>query len=144
MDTGAFIALAVSNDPNHQSARRLYESLVQARVPVLLTNHIVDETCTWLMRDRSMGHRAAVTFGKYLLENAEAWANPASSSKKLLRVIYSSQELERRAWEIFNGYETAGFTFTDCVSFAAMELASCKRAFTYDSHFEIYGYERIG
>ena len=37
VDTGAFIALAAANDPNHESAKSVYEALIADRTPLVLT-----------------------------------------------------------------------------------------------------------
>jgi len=144
VDTGAFIALAAANDPNHESAKSVYEALIADRTPLVLTNHVVDETCTWLLRDRSMGHRAACVFGEFLRANAEPLTAEAGSPRKLICVLYSGPDIENRAWEIFRGYPTSGFTFTDCVSFAVMQHLGITWAFTYASHFDMLGFQRIG
>ena len=43
---------------------------------------------------------------------------------------------EDKAWEIFLQYEEAGFSYTDCSSFAVMERLRIDTAFTFDMHFK--------
>ena len=60
-----------------------------------------------------------------------------------LVVVYTTHEIEREAWDIFVKYETAGFSYTDCVSFAVMRRFGLSTAFTFDSHFDIMGFRRL-
>ena len=65
-------------------------------------------------------------------------------SASTLVVLYSTPETESAAWDIFARYDTAGFSFTDCVSFVVMEALGIRKAFTFDEHFEVMGFERVG
>ena len=68
---------------------------------------------------------------------------PVILPKKGIVRVYSTPDLERRAWQIFKKYDTAGFSFTDCVSFAVMEALEIKQAFTFDEHYDVMGFERL-
>ena len=59
VDTGAWFALAVQNDPDHEAA---VAWLRQNRTPLVTTDYILAETVTLLrMRDKTLrGHRLAV------------------------------------------------------------------------------------
>ena len=59
VDTGAWFALAVQNDPDHEAA---VAWLRQNRTPLITTDYILAETVTLLrMRDKTLrGHRLAV------------------------------------------------------------------------------------
>lgn len=146
LDTGAFIALASITDAHHEEAVAKYREIVQGKIQLVTTNHIVDETCTWLLRDRSMGHSAAVKFGQFIQDTAISLsmseALPPSTSAGFI-LVYSSPEIEQKAWNIFRRYNTSGFTFTDCTSFAVMSILSITQAFTYDEHFGIMGFQRL-
>lgn len=57
--------------------------------------------------------------------------------------MYTTPEIENTAWQIFEKYDTAEFSFTDCVSFAVMQAMGLKKAFTFDSHYDIIGFQRL-
>lgn len=143
LDTGAFIAIMAARDPNHPSAKALYSHLVKRRALLVVTNHVIDETCTWLLRDRTAGHAGAAAFGRFIRANSQPMDAADSASGKPMRVVHSSPSDEQRAWEMFETCDTAGFSFTDCVSFAVMERLGISRAFTYDAHFDMLGFVRV-
>ena len=146
VDTGAFIALGADNDDFHDVATDSFARLVNSGACLFTTNHIVDEVCTWMLRDRKLGHRGAMRFGRQVLDTCATCTVDDVLVRTVapgLTLIYSTPAVESLAWEIFERYDTAGFTFTDCVSFAVMQLLGIRRAFTYDSHFDMIGFERI-
>jgi|WetSurMetagenome_2_1015567.scaffolds.fasta_scaffold196743_1 uncharacterized protein len=147
MDTGALIALASNGDINHAKAKEIYSRLVQERSQLYTTNHVIDETCTWIARDRKLGHRAALELGRFIKDVA-LWVSadeaplPALDGKGIY-LIYSTPALEELAWNILAKHATSGFSFTDCTSFAAMRTFGIRTAFAYDAHFDIMGFTRI-
>lgn len=147
VDSGAFIALGVASDERHAAAQHMYNTLLRDGVRLVTSNHVVDETCTWLLRRVSRGHHAALEFGRSI-GRAAALADLAElsivdSSSNSLVVVYSTPSIERVAWDIFARYDTAGFSFTDCVSFAVMQSLDIKKAFTFDAHFGVMGLEML-
>ena len=147
IDTGAFIALSDLPDRHHREAEETYNSLRDLRSILVTTNHVVDETCTWLLRHTRSGHQAALRFGQ-LVERAAALTDSSelrttAFSPNSLVVVYSTPAIERAAWDIFARYDTAGFSFTDCVSFAVMQSLGIMKAFTFDAHFDLMGFERL-
>jgi predicted nucleic acid-binding protein len=146
VDTGAFIALLSDSDRHHEEADRTYAELLHKRCLLYSTNHIVDETCSWLLRDRASGHRAALRFGE-TISTASVPATvhdlPQWLAERKMILLYSTPEVESLAWEILARYDTAGLSYTDCVSFAVMQLLRIGKAFTFDSHFDMMGFERL-
>ena len=47
------------------------------------------------------------------------------------------------AWEIFKKYFDKDFSFTDCTSFAVMKIRKISEVFSFDKHFEQYGFKRL-
>jgi hypothetical protein len=144
IDSGAFIALLSEKDAHHREALATYLSLMADRVGLLTTNHVVDEACTRLLRTGPGGHRLALGFGE-MIGNSKVHTDkglPYRTGTGLL-VLYSTPEIERRAWEIFGKYDTARFSYTDCVSFAVMQMLSLSQAFAFDSHFDMMGFQRL-
>jgi len=147
VDASAFIALAANKDESHERAVGIYEVLTTSGARLFTTNHVVDEVCNWLLWDRTLGHRFAVRFGEFIQTSWTAriphrdQAAPIAPWARTL--VYSDPDLERLAWDIFARYDTAGFSFTDCVSFAAMQSLGIKKAFTFDKHYDTMGFERL-
>ena len=147
VDTGAFIALFDQPDHLHQQARETYATLAAARSALVTTNHVIDEACTWLLRHTRNGHQMAVHFGEAVVKPASSLVadglTPSTISSTRLTIVYTTPAIERAAWDIFGRYETAGFSFTDCVSFATMEALGIKKAFTFDKHYDTMGFTRL-
>ena len=122
VDTGAWYALLDKSDANHRVAVKFYDSLVH---PLVTSNYIADEVIT-LVRNR-LGYKVAVEIGQKLWD--ESIAN-------LIRVMPGD---EKKAWEIFVGYQDKIFSFTDCTSFALMERMGIMEVFAFDEHFTQYG-----
>lgn len=147
VDAGAFIALSVASDDDNRAATRIYGDLIAQGATLLTTNHIVDETCTWFLRRVSNGHSMSLRFGHQVarataLTDPSAFKSLATPPGRLI-VLYSTPEIERAAWDILARYDNAGFSFTDCVSFAAMQSLGIKKAFTFDKHYDTMGFERL-
>ncbi len=147
IDSGAFMALQSERDRYHERAAVAYADLLTKRKCLITTNHIVVETCNWLLKERKSGHKAALRFGQLIstcfypidLDSLRAGIQPAGGAF----LLYSSEAIERDAWSILAKFDTAGFSFTDCVSFAVMESLGIKKAFAFDAHFDEMGFERL-
>lgn len=125
VDTGAFIAITDKSDQYHSRAATYFRKLLKFRHPLLTTNFVLDETYTRLKR--KLGSKASITFGDEIRKSDQ------------LETIIVDREIERRAWEIFKKYQDQEFSYTDCTSFAVMEINKLKTAFAFDTHFEIFG-----
>lgn len=147
IDTGAFIALTSDEDANHPRAQQIYSRLVAERSLLYTTNHVVDETCTWITRERRLGHRAALELGQFFRRaarhvSADEAPLPALEGKRIY-LVYSTPALEELAWDILARYPAAGFSFTDCTGFAAMGKLGLDTAFAFDAHFDVMGFRRL-
>lgn len=71
-----------------------------------------------------LGWKIAVNFGEAL------------KTSGLVAIATITGPDEDKAWEIFLQYEEAGFSYTDCSSFAVMERLKIDTAFTFDMHFK--------
>lgn len=132
VDTSAFLALEDKDDENYGSAAGFRENLRMGQTPFRLlytTNYVFDEAITLIRRH--LGHNAAVSFGE------------AIRFSKLIRVIWVSQELESRAWNILKKYRDKDYSYTDCTSFAVMDEEEIETAFAYDQHFIQYGVQCV-
>jgi len=132
VDTTAFIALEDQDDKDHEDALNYRERirLGETRFRAFYTsNYILDEAFT-LLRLR-LGHQAAVLFGENMRRS------------KMVRTLRVTPPIEDRSWEIFKKYSDKDFSFTDCTSFALMEEEAMSTAFTFDKHFQQYGFQMV-
>ncbi len=104
---------------------RLRKSLTPFR-SLHTSNYIVDETLT-LLKERC-GVSVAVSFREDL------------EKSNVVKVLWLEPQVEREAWRIFKTHRDKDYSFTDCTSFALMDLHAVKSAFAYDGHFKQYGF----
>ncbi|MGE4096603.1 MAG: type II toxin-antitoxin system VapC family toxin [Candidatus Binatia bacterium] len=125
VDTGAWFAVAVRNDPDHSGAMQWLRSNQDSLVT---TDYIVAETATLLrMRDKTLrGHRLATRVATSLLRGESA----------LLEKV-TEEDLEQ-ALVVFRTYRDHLFSFVDCTSFVVMERLGVRSAFAFDRHFDEY------
>lgn len=58
-----------------------------------------------------------------------------------LDIVTIEPEIESRAWQLFERYDTVSdLSYTDCTTFAVMQLYDINIAFTGDAHFHILGF----
>ena len=131
VDTWGWCAISNSEEAWHQQAKQIIESLLESGSHLITTNFVLDETYT-LVRFR-VNHQASVELHQKI---------ERLSSGRLLKVIQISQELEQAEWRIFERYSDKDFSFTDCTSFAVMQLLKTRQALTDDHHFEQMGFVR--
>lgn len=125
VDTGAFIAIADTDDLNHKAARLFYETQKEEGTRFLTTNFVLCETLNYL-RGR-VSHKAAVAFREALRKSG------------LFEVVAVTLPVEDAAFQIFKKYEDKDFSFTDCTSFAVMQSLKLRKVFAFDRHFEQFG-----
>ena len=125
VDTGAWFAVAVRNDPDHAAAMRW---LARNREPLVTTDHVLAETATLIrMRDKTArGHRLAVRLATSILKEEAA----------ILQDV-TGQDLQH-ALNVFRDYTDHLFSFVDCTSFAVMQRLGITHAFAFDRHFDEY------
>jgi predicted nucleic acid-binding protein len=131
VDTGAWFAVAVRNDPDHDAAMTWLE---RNRDPLITTDYVTAETATLIrVRDRTTrGHRLAVRVASSLLRQQSAVLEKVTEEDLI------------RALNIFRNYSDHSFSFVDCTSFAVMDRLGLVQAFAFDHHFDEYvGVHRV-
>lgn len=125
VDTGAWFAVAVRNDPDHAAAMRW---LGQNREPLITTDYVLAETATLIrMRDKTArGHRLAVRVASSMLRQQSAILEKLTLTDL------------QKALQVFRDYSDHLFSYVDCTSFVVMERLGIVHAFAFDSHFDEY------
>jgi predicted nucleic acid-binding protein len=125
VDTGAWFAVAVRNDRDHEAAMRWLE---RNREPMLTTDYVMAETATLIrMRDKTTrGHPRAVRVASSILRQ----------QAPLLEKVTESDLA--KAFNVFRKYSDHPFSFVDCISFVVMERLGIDLAFAFDRHFDEY------
>ena len=127
VDTSAWAALFIPNDPRHEEARFWHE---QNQEQLVTTDYVVDELLTLLKARFSI--QAAIRAGHFL------WSGRSCTLSYL-----NLQDIEK-AWKIFRSHRDKGWSFTDCTSFALMQRLRLSSAFAFDKHFsQMHGIRRV-
>ena len=129
VDTGAWFAIQVTDDANHNAARRAFPAILEACRSLVTTNLVLGETYTLLR----------VTKG---YPEAKRFLDKLRHSKKLERV-FVSEHLEQQAYEILARYADHPFSFVDATRFALMRENRMRHAFAFDAHFRVAGFLKI-
>jgi predicted nucleic acid-binding protein len=127
IDTGAFLARYVSKDQYHLQATRAWQELATTAEPCATSSFVLDETFTLLAR--RAGYVFAAQRARLLL------------TSRALSILRPDAEVELKAVAVMEKYADQQLSFTDCTSLILMREAGIRRAFTFDRHFQIAGFE---
>jgi predicted nucleic acid-binding protein len=129
VDTGAWFALQVTDDAQHEEARQNLPVLLDRCRSLVTSNTVVGETYTLLRVTR--GYREAKRF-----------LDKIAHSRRLER-LFVTEALERQAYEVLERFSDHAFSFVDATSFALMRQQKIRHAFAFDGHFSTAGFLRI-
>ncbi len=130
VDTGAWIALALSRDPFHARAREAWDSLQGAGVRLHTSVPVILETFTFL--DRNTVRDVALT-----------WQDSLAQITALRILTVTPAELEK-AWPFFQRRDLHKLSAVDATSFVLMSHEKIRTAFTFDHHFAMAGFRLVG
>ena len=126
VDTGAWFARFVPDDPIHQDIAQWFAS---NKTQLITTDYCLDEVLTLLSaRGRP---ETAVAVGKLLL------------GEDLAQLHFLTRNQIERAWMVFQQQAQAGWSFTDCTSKVVIEDSQINSALALDRHFEQFGVQII-
>ena len=125
VDTGAFAALSNRNDQNHRRARAIWERMRRERLVPFTTNFVVAETHALLVA--RAGHSIARSWLRSL-SIGEMWVSEADYDQ---------------GRQIVDARRDKSYTLTDATSFVLMERLGTRLAFSFDEHFDQYGFRRL-
>ncbi len=121
--------MADRSENSHVEAVAIQRRMVAERMELFTTNYLVAETHS-LALTRAGRYRAVE-----LLDHIDRMA-----AQGRLAVIRIEAEDERRAREIVRQYDDKDFSLIDASSFAVMERLSIPNAFSFDRHFQQFGF----
>lgn len=130
VDSGAWIALALTRDPLHGRAREVWGVLLDHGSRLFTSVPIVLETFTFL--DRNADRDVAL-----------AWKRSLDDLETLEVLECGLKDLER-CWTWFARRDLHTLSAVDATSFAIMKRAKIGRAFAFDHHFAAVGFRMIG
>lgn len=127
IDTGAFLARYVAEDRLHAQAVAGWDKLARERAAAFTSSLVLSETFTLLAR--RAGHAFAAERARHILDSGA------------LTVLRPNERQDREALVFFEKFADQGVSFADCASFALMRHHRIKRAFAFDRHFAMAGFD---
>jgi len=130
VDTSAWYALQITDDQNHRQAKDIFPHLLRNYQSLMTSNHIIGETYKLLRV--SKGYPEAKRFLDILRQSPRVESH------------FATHQMERGAFTFLHQYREHPFSFVDGISFCIMKEQGIKDAFTFDIHFRIAGFSRVG
>ena len=129
VDSGAWIALALSRDPLHAQARQQWDMLRGSGAKLHTSVPVVIETFTFLERNANR-------------DVALSWKDSIFDLGTVKILPCDVRDLER-SWEYFRRADLHKLSAVDATSFAIMNRARIRLAFTFDHHFAVVGFRLV-
>ncbi len=130
VDSGAWIALALTRDPLHERAREAWGLLLSAGARLRTSVPIVIETFTFLERNASR-------------QAALAWRRGLDEVRRL-EVPECERAVLDASWAWFERPDLHRLSAVDATSFELMRRGGIRVAFTFDLHFAQAGFRVVG
>ncbi len=130
VDSGAWIALALSRDPLHARAREQWDLLHSAGAKLHTSIPVVIETFTFL--DRNTSRDVALTWKESICEPGVA------------RILACELRDLEQSWEYFRRADLHKLSAVDASSFVIMKRARIRLAYAFDHHFAVVGFRLVG
>ena len=130
VDSGAWIALALSRDPLHERAREQWDLLRETGARLHTSIPVVIETFTFL--DRNANRDVAL-----------AWKEAVDKLGSVVVLPCELRDLEQ-SWQYFRRGDLHKLSAVDATSFAIMKRARIRLAYTFDHHFAAVGFRLVG
>src|SRR5258708_39876638 len=129
VDSGAWIALALSRDPLHAQAREQWDLLHGAGAKLHTSVPVVIETFTFL--DRNANRDVAL-----------AWRESVHQLQTMKILPCELRDLEE-SWKYFRRTDLHKLSAVDATSFAIMKRSRIRVAYTFDHHFAVVGFRLV-
>ena len=128
VDAGPLVAVINPGDQHEAAARRGWQQLAEANVPLVSSEHILDEVATAICRWQNP--RRAAEWVRQQLDGG------------LIRWVSCGPADWRTATDWLTQYSDQQISFTDALSFTLMRRLKITEAFTFDRHFTIAGFQQ--
>jgi predicted nucleic acid-binding protein len=128
-DTSFLYALFVKADKNHQKSKVIWEAIISRKIECVTSNLVTAELGT-LFAYR-FGHEIALQRMRLVYDSL------------LIKIVYSTPEIESKALVWWKRYSDQKFSVTDCVSFEFMKVFGIDNILTFDIDFAIAGFNII-
>jgi uncharacterized protein len=129
VDSGAWIALALSRDPLHGRSREAWDVLQGAGAKLHTSVPVLIETFTFL--DRNANRQVAL-----------AWKE-AVYKRGMVRILPCELRDLQQSWEYFRRSDMHKLSAVDATSFAIMKRARIRFAYAFDHHFAVVGFRLV-
>lgn len=129
VDSGAWIALALSRDPLHARARQQWDLLRAAGARLHTSVPVVIETFTFL--DRNANRDVALAWKEWV------------TRRGTLEILPCELRDLQRSWEYFRRSDLHKLSAADATSFVIMKRARIRLAYTFDHHFAVVGFRMV-
>jgi hypothetical protein len=129
VDSGAWIALALTRDPLHAAARAQWDLLRGAGARLHTSVPVVIETFTFL--DRNANRDVAL-----------AWKEEIYKPNTVMILPCELSDLEK-SWQYFGRRDLHKLSAVDATSFAIMTRARITLAYAFDHHFATVGFRLL-
>ena len=129
VDSGAWIALAATDDPHSERAREQLGVLQAVGARLHTSVPVVIETFTFLERNANR-------------DVALVWKE--SIYKGGLKILPCDLRDLEQSWEYFRHADLHKLSAVDATSFVIMKRARIRVAFTFDHHFAAVGFRLVG
>lgn len=126
IDTSAYYAIIDQDDGYHESAKRIWVSLIMQKESLACNNYVLVETIA-LLQNR-FGMNAVFDLQKML---------------PLLSIDWIVAEQHRFAAVMLISVNHSQMSLVDCSSFDTMQRLGINTVFTFDKHFGDQGFEVI-
>ena len=130
VDSGAWIALALSRDPLHARAREQWDLLRGAGAKLVTSIPVVIETFTFL--DRNANRDVALAWKEAIYERGS------------VRILACELRDLEKSWEFFRRTDLHKLSAVDATSFAIMRRHGIRLACAFDHHFAVVGFRLVG
>ena len=130
VDSGAWIALALSRDSLHTQAKEQWGQLQAVAAKLHTSVPVVIETFTFLERNANR-------------DVALAWKESIHARGVVKLATCELRDLGE-SWEYFRRNDLHKLSAVDATSFAIMKRLDIRVAFTFDRHFAVAGFRLVG
>ena len=129
VDSGAWIALALSRDPLHAQAREQWDMLRGAGAKIHTSVPVVIESFTFL--ERNANRDVAITWKDSIYKPG------------LVKILACELRDLEQSWGYFLRRDLHKLSAVDATSFVIMKRARIRVAFAFDHHFAMAGYRLV-